>query len=215
MRTHTTTTEVCTFEELTPEMQQKAIEKNYDIEIHYEWWGNCYDAIKEMAEFFGIETEQKTFCASWDYSPSFGMNSRLSLYHLRDALKSKPENGYKAQEDLFSLFGAWYKAAAKKVCPQTWKRISEGYAAPQASSRTRNTDASFETDADNSEECDRVAADLEILADLCEDVLQHICHYAAQMLREEYEYRTSEECIKECLIANQYEFEADGDGSIF
>ena len=214
MRTHTTTTEVCTFEELSPEMQQKAIEKHYNINVGHEWWEFSYNMIEEMAQFFGIDTEQKSFCFDIDRGNFFCMESSLSIRQLRDALQSKPEDGFKAQEDLFSLFGAWYKAAAKKVCPQTWKAINEG-CNPYATSETRNTDASFCTVPDSGWECDRVAADLDILAELCEDVLKHICHFAVKMLREEYDYQTSEEQVRESLIANEYEFEADGDGSIF
>jgi len=215
MRTHTTTTEVCKFEDLTPEMQQKAIEKHWDINVDYDWWGYSYDMIEEMAEGFGIDTAKKSFCFDLDRNKGFGMDSRLSFSSLRAALQTKPEAGYKAQEELFLLFGAWYKAAAKKVCPETWKRLANGYAAPQAYSRTRNTDASFETDPDNSGECDRVAADLDILAELCEEVLKHFCHFAANLLQSEYDYQTSEEAVRESLISNEFEFEADGDGSIF
>lgn len=195
-------------------MQQKAIEKNWNMNANDDWFLHCYEMTEEMAEFFGIDTAKKSFCFDLDRGNSFGMDSRLSFSSLRAALQGKPEAGYKAQEELFSLFGAWYKAAAKKVCPQTWKVINEG-CNPYATSETRNTDASFCTVPDSGWECDRVAADLDILAELCEDVLKHICHFAVKMLREEYDYQTSEEQVRESLIANEYEFEADGDGSIF
>jgi len=213
MRTHTTTTDVCKFEELSPEMQELAIGKNCDINTDYEWWEFCYDMIKEQADFFGIDTEQDGFCFRVDYVREFGMTARLSFWDLRKALKGKPEPGYKAQEELFSLFGAWYKDAAKKVCPQTWKALDN--CNPYATSETRNTNASFDTEADNYDQCDRVANDLQILADLCKNVLQHICHFAAKSLAEELEYKTSDEAIRGTLICNEYEFEADGDGSIF
>jgi len=214
MRTHTTTTEVCIFEELSEEMQQKAIEKHYDINVGHEWWEFSYQMIEEMAQFFGIDTEQKSFCFDLDRDNFFSMESSLSIRQLRDALQSKPEDGFQAQEELFSLFGAWYKAASKKVCPQTWKAINEG-CNPYATSSIRRDYCSFDTEADSAYNCDRVAADLEIFAELCEEVLKHFCFWAKKILRADYDDLTSEEQVRESLIANEYEFEADGDGSIF
>ena len=214
MRTHTTTTEVCTFEELSPEMQQKAIEKHYDINVGHEWWEFSYSMIEEMAQFFGIDTEQKSFCFDIDRDNFFSMDSSISFRQLRDALQSKPEDGFQAQEELFSLFGAWYKAAAKKVCPQTWKAINEG-CNPYATSSSRRDYCSTDYNADSYRECDRVAADLEIFAQLCEEVLEHFCFWAKKLLRADYDDLTSDEAIRETLICNEYEFEIDGDGSIF
>lgn len=48
MRTFTTTHTVYTFDELTEEGKRQAIEKLYDINVDYDWWGHVYEDAEQI-----------------------------------------------------------------------------------------------------------------------------------------------------------------------
>jgi len=43
MRTYTITRTVYSFDELTPEAQNNAVEKLWDLNVDYDWWENVYE----------------------------------------------------------------------------------------------------------------------------------------------------------------------------
>ena len=58
MRKETTTRTLCRFEELSEEVQEKAIERLYDLNVDYEWWACTYDDAKQIGlviETFDID----------------------------------------------------------------------------------------------------------------------------------------------------------------
>lgn len=61
MRTETTTTKILTFEELSPESQQTAIENFRNTGLDYEWWDCVYEDTKTIAELMGIGIDKIYF----------------------------------------------------------------------------------------------------------------------------------------------------------
>ena len=55
MRTETTKTKIYEFEELDEAVQEKAIEKFYDLNIHEGWWDSVYEMYKEDETGFDID----------------------------------------------------------------------------------------------------------------------------------------------------------------
>ena len=54
MRTRTTETTLYTFEELTDEAQEKALEHLWDINVDYEWWDFIVEDISSFGEASGL-----------------------------------------------------------------------------------------------------------------------------------------------------------------
>lgn len=51
------------FEELSTEAQQKAISKNYDFNVNYEWWDSTYDDAKNVGiEITGFDIDRGSYC---------------------------------------------------------------------------------------------------------------------------------------------------------
>jgi hypothetical protein len=48
MRTETETTNIYTFEELSPEARQKALDRLYDLNVDHDWWDCTYDDATEI-----------------------------------------------------------------------------------------------------------------------------------------------------------------------
>lgn len=87
MRTETVTREIFTFDELSEEAQQKAIDNNRDINTGHEWWEWDY----EDAANIGLKI------TSFDLDRNKGADGRLRWGSMEVARKITEEHGEKCQ----------------------------------------------------------------------------------------------------------------------
>lgn len=185
MRTETTTRTLYTFEELSAEAQQHAIETLWDLNVDHAWYEITYETIQTAGSCLGIDctiegfdldrgqyidlrgryTYRKGWCAALAYY--FDGDTRAELAKIGKALQA-------AQRRAFYL-------ASIELHPVTY-----GTAYTVYSNR-----GAYVTD------------------DLA-DALRSFEHWAWRLLRDEYEYLTSAEAIKDTIEANEYEFDENG-----
>ena len=226
MRTETITKEIYSFEELTPEAQNTALEtfRESNHYLDYDWWDFVYEYWEEkLAEDgFDVTENQNRMSYKWDSN----LNRRV-------------ENGKKDFKEItinFSGFwsqgdGASFTAKSVDICKwilnnnHTYSRLVKLYnsGALDLSGRVvrdRNSHyvhentTSFYLSYDFQQDYKSNLSNIEgLLEDLEREIQQHIKQLSIEIYRElekEYEYLMSDECIKETIIANDYEFEQDG-----
>lgn len=90
MRTETTTREIYTFDELTDDGKQSAIDKYREHNLDYEWWDHTFDDAKTIGGLMGIDIDNIYFsgfanqgdgaCFEGDYSYKVGSVKAVKSY---------------------------------------------------------------------------------------------------------------------------------------
>jgi hypothetical protein len=78
MKTITTTTTIYKFDELSEEGKQNAIQKNWDINLHYGWWEYTYGDAKNVGiKINGFDIDREAYCQ---------IDIKDSCYHTADLI---------------------------------------------------------------------------------------------------------------------------------
>lgn len=186
------TINIFTFEELSEEAQQKVLQDYYDINVGYEWWEFTY----EDAENVGVKID--------GFDIGRGNNISGSIDDLETVCnKIIIEHGESTETAILAL-------------EYLYKFIVLNARLDRAVDVMDEIDRRYEEL--NPEKADRVYATADEIVTSCEDAIEdlteeferEILECYLTMLRNEYEYLTSEEAIKEHICANEYEFTEDG-----
>lgn len=161
----------------------------------YEWWDTVYDGAKNIAKYFGVEIDKIYFSGFWsqgDGACFTGMFRSADLKTL-DALKES----YPLEEKLHALLQRLHE-----VCRvfNVMHRISIGVYGRYSHSGTMtfdNLDDEY-TDAALGE---------------VSKCLQSFADWIYAQLEKEYEYLTSDECVDENILSNEYWFLPNGSRS--
>jgi hypothetical protein len=178
--TRTTVEILYTFDELSDEGKQKAVEKLWDLNIDYDWWESTYeDAARIGVKIGGFD---------------IGYRNEISGYvtqSLLDCCKLiRKEHGKSC--DTFETAAEYletYIQAFKEWLPEQDQEDLEHW---------KNVD--WLKEFGYSDEADEVTADFQ--KTILEDHLF--------ILRREYDYLTGQEAIIESIQANEYMFTEDG-----
>lgn len=186
------TINIFTFEELSEEAQEKVLQEFWDINVNYEWWEFIYDDAKNV----GVEIDG--FDIGWGNSISGSIDdletvcNKIIIEH-----GESTETAILALEylDKFIVLNARLDRAVDVM-----DEIDRRY------------------DDLNPEKADRVYDTADKIVEACEDEIQDLseefekdileCYLT--ILRNKYEYLTSEDVIIETIQANEYEFTEDG-----
>jgi len=164
-----------TFEELSDEAKEKALDKLRHINIDYDWWEGVY----MHAENVGIKIKHFDTGRPW----SIGIELQDSACEV--ARKIIAEHGKAC---------GTYKTAEKFLAD--WAELVKQY------SDGINTEIVAE---DNEYEFDNEADELE------KEFRRDIGHEYLTILQKEEEYLSSDEAVKETILANEYEFNEEGE----
>jgi len=176
-------TKLYTFDELSDDAKQKAVEKLYDINVDYEWWDSTY----EDAEMIGLKISEFDLDRA-SYVKGDFMWDCLAV--AKEIIKEHGDNcetyttAKQYLTDYNSLIAAQCQEEADFLCMPLRDEID------------------FEEMHRWIEEIETDDIDDKFLKSLCEDyriILQH-----------EYDYLTSEEAIIETIEANEYYFDING-----
>lgn len=185
MRTVTTT--VYKFEELTETAKQKAVEKMYDLNVDYDWWSSTYDD----AENVGLKIT------------SFGCDRR----NIEIEFTGTPLDTYKEifkdhgkETETYTLALA-YVRDRNTISLEEVKRLCQAEA-DQLCECFDYVRGAYDVEQDYFDESVTEGIDAEFLRDLGNEYLS--------MLSKEYDWLTSEGAIVESILANEYEFTAEG-----
>ena len=173
---------VYSFDELSEEAQERALNAFRCSNVEFNWWEDSYDTIRAAGKLLGLEIDGIYFDA-----------------------------------DLYCIFDAHYRyvrGASAAVCKEfSWAddlhKVAKDLQALQRRHFYSLSCAVTKGRSMNYYRCFRFGEDYE-----CEDlgdILDDFAHWARIQLRDEYEYLTSAEAVKEMIEANEYEFTEDGE----
>jgi hypothetical protein len=216
MRTETVVRELFTFDELSAEAKQKAVDNNRDINTDHEWWEHSYEMFAELADMCEISGfEISGF--DLDRAQSISLKGRIDYSDLQKFARSEPkENGYKKLEDLHNLAKS---LLVKNLCPAMRSAIATTYhngwnfEAGASFERTRygcSNDTKVETSVDVSSESVTMQNQADKCAEACSDFLEAFKDFCFDTLSKEFEYLYSDEAIIETILANECEFTKSG-----
>ena len=192
MRIQTTTKEVYTWDELSEDAKQHAIEKNWDINVDSDWWydydGKTGFTAKDIAKY------------------------RLDSEHCDDLLTYKDMYFSIGRGDYIQFVDAEFKheETARKflgIPKKLWDRID--WYINESPHRETNTRLEYEFNDNDGFSIDPTPKQQEILDRAVERFADKISE-ALSGLRESFEWSTSREQIEETIKANEYEFDIDG-----
>jgi hypothetical protein len=210
-RTKTTIETVYQFDELTEEAQRHALEKLWDINVDDSYW---FEGVTEDIALFGrfsglgCEYGGEFDCERGSYiAIKHCCTSVSELRAKREACQNFPKVSTEVIEPFFASLTA-----------QEWRQVERleraGYLGSlygYTSRYDRRGCAEMERWDSSPDRTPRMSALLDKLERAWADLLTNLADCYLTMLRNEYAYRTSEEGIKDTIVANDYEFTAEGD----
>lgn len=202
MRTETITREIFTFDELSPEAQERAIDNNRYINVRYsDWSDSTVEYVQELCATFGLDIEKvlfSGFCSQGDgamfvaqYRYKKGGINALAAYSSRvpeevktvaaDLQELQKRNFYRIEAKTKHDNGHYYHYNSMDV--DTWD------------TQTGCSLKFYENGAEKE----------------LTEILRRLARWVYRILESDYEDQTSDEAIKETIEANGYEFTADGE----
>jgi hypothetical protein len=182
MRTETIEKTYFQFDELSEEAKQKALECMYDINVDHSWW----DFVYEDAKNIHIDMQYWDEYFNIENFSWRGSSEETCLQIIKD-------HG----ED----------CNTRKIAQEYLPKIQHELAMIEIFENLRDGGLHDDIYELLDEVYDKHDA---ILDDLSDDLLDELKGAYGTMLRENYEYHTSEEAIIETILANEYEFDEDG-----
>ena len=174
------TVKVYAFAELSETAQERALNDFRYIDVGWDWWDDAFDTIRIAGKLIGLDIDRIYF--------------DTDLYCIFNADYEYVRGAVKAIQAEFPRMTALHEVAQKLQVLQ--KRHFYSLSCNVSSQRDTNRYSCFRFGEDY--ECD--------LGDIIDD----FAHWARILLRDEYEYLTSDEAVKEMIEANEYEFDEAG-----
>lgn len=189
---------VFTFEELSDDAKQKAIEDTQNSEgyLDYEWYDGVFEDATTIAALMGIDIDKIYFSGFW--SQGDGACFEGEYRYKKGSVKAVKEYA-PADTELHRIVTELYELQRKNFFQLTANVTHYGNYYHERSNRisidTLNSDRYISDDTD------------EALTELLRDYMLWIY----KKLETDHDYLMSDESVKEYLIANGYEFTADGE----
>lgn len=205
MREETTTRTLYQFEELSERAQEKALQELWDINMDHEWWDCVTEDINEFGKVSGLGCEYgKEFdCDRGRYIAieNICVGAR-ELFEKASAVQDFPNIFKEVYEPFLGQFSERDR--------RNLERLERVQALGCLTGRTGRRGVSADVEAWTNSEHTRCNALIDRLQEAWKQFLRDLEHAYVTMLDREYEYQTSEERVKESILANGYEFEEDG-----
>jgi hypothetical protein len=209
-RTKVTTQTVYQFHELTEDAQTHAIEKLWDINVDDQYW---FEGVTEDIALFGrfsglgCEYGGEFDCDRGGYIAIKNCCTSVSeLRAKREACKDFPNVSTEVIEPFFA-----------SLTSKEWRQLERLERAGYLGSLygytyryDRSQSAEMERWDSSADRTPRMSALLDKLEMAWAALLTNLADCYLTMLKDEYEYRTSEEAITETIIASDYEFTEKG-----
>ena len=211
MRQVITSMMVYNFDELSPDIQKKAVEKYLDeSRKNGEDFNDdfCYETFHEIAEIFGIDlNKSKHNCNkvelyySLSYSQGDGASFAGTYTHKPDTLAKLKETYPKDSETWAPLYKIAETLADVQLANQNklnaHVRVKHGH---YVHSHMMETTVFHDGDEDVSKQ---TSVDIS-------EAMRSLADWFYDYLQEEHDYQTSFDYIKDLFAANEYEFDEDG-----
>lgn len=189
-------TKVYTFDELSDEAKQVALDRHREINAYDGWWEPIYEGLHDRAEQAGFEVEDIYFSGFWSQGDG-------AMFTYKD-FNENMLKGFVAQLDLSDAD----KVIILSQADTCGKGIHRGH-------------YYHEKSCDHYSTLDSTNPDWEYATDLIEgldgafenyvtEVYEDLCGQLYNSLHSYYDELTSDEYVAEMLIENEYEFTENG-----
>ena len=182
---------VYTFDELSEEAKQTAIEKLYDINIDYDWWQD--DALIDLS------TKECKARHITEY-PSNCLFAWKEIYFDLDRNQHLQFKNLVVHDDnVFRKF--------LRIHPKLWQNCQYHFENSSSSWKASNTELAIDADFEDGRD---FTPKQQAIVDRAVEIFSDKIHEGWTMLRKQFEYLQSEEAIIETIKANEYQFTEDG-----
>lgn len=184
-----------TFEELSEEAKQKAIDdaRNGDYYLSREWWDCVYDYWKEELAKLGFYEIDISFSGFWSQGDGASFTGKM---YLEDYLRARK---------IYNKYRGLLKFSYEQPCKII--RVTNHY----VHERTTTPDIYMET----SEMDDKQLAKLQELENYISNDIEELNHQIYKELEEEYNGLMEDDAIAEHLTINEYQFTSEGKDIIY
>lgn len=202
---------VYTYDELSDEAKDRAVEALWDLNVDDEWWWSFVkDDIEELGKISGLGCE---YGGSFDLERGRhihirGLCTTVSglLGNVEQASANYPNVG---KEVLAPFVGSFTKREIKNLL--TLEKLDLlGSMTGETSTDRHGPRWEVENGARRADLYPRTTRLIEKLEDTWERLVMDLEHCYVSMLEAEWDYRTSREAIIESIEANEYEFTEKG-----
>jgi len=192
MREETVVYKIFKFDELSKEVQEKVLDKNrhWNVEF-FDWWCNVYDDYKERLEAVGFEDPKIWFSGFSSQGDGACFDATVDSEKL---VKFFIEAGHDKYKKLL------------RIAYNNIQITINSHGSNYSHERCRY----INLELNNYRECPRLE---KLVNEFEEDVEQLRLDFSREIYRSletDYEWLTSDECVKESLEANEVEFKEDG-----
>lgn len=210
------------FEELSPEAQENALENNRDINVDYDGWEDgVTEGFKEDMREIGIDDIEISFSGFYSQGDgasftsedidtrklfnAVGIKSNDALNMEVDDERSRGEN--KDFYDLLDTMEDVGQLERNRIKPEEIRVTIERTDSRHVHFNTVRANVEIWDEPDGWEEPYGFIDELE---DKVTEYIRGICKDLYRDLEKEYDDLTSDESVKETLISNDYEFDEEG-----
>ena len=202
----TLTINLYTYDELTAEAQNNAIEQNREINVDYPSWDEfIIDEMKDALEKAGIEKPEIQYSGFWSQGDGLSFTARnvnLELLMTASKASEKYPEFYEALKEGLIDYSCWIE------------RIDNFYVHGRTATLILDSIDNLADDEEDEEEYYRIQdvidAQLYDLTEYLDQWREETASDFYHQLRKEYEYLTDDEAIIETIQANEYYFDQDG-----
>lgn len=208
MRTKETT--VYQYNELSDKAKERARDWYREGNLDYDWFESDYEALETIGKIFGMEVDLKRTYFSGFYSQSSGSSFEASI----DIVKMFECIRLESWKTEFPKVEFRFPPQTKNMLRVI--RIAKYLDVNASVSNTnRETGVRVSLDWDSNQPSglqsyDNIDEVMREIEEYTQDVAEEINNWFYRWLESDYEYLTSDECIAEGIIANEYEFDEDG-----
>lgn len=175
------TVTVYSFAELSEKAKERALNAFRDINVEFNWYEDTFGTIRTAGELLGLDID--------------GIYFDTDSYCIFDAYYRYARGAVKAVRNEFPRMTDLHEVARDLQALQ--RRYFYSLRCNVASQRDTNSYQCFRFGEDY--ECDDLG-----------DIIDDFAHWARILLRDEYDYFTSDEAVQEAIEANEYEFDEAG-----
>lgn len=198
MRTLVTEIKLYSFNELSEEAKQTAIENYREGNLYYEWWESIYEDAKTIAALIGIDIDDINFTGFW--SQGDGACFTGSYRYVKGGLKALQDHIGNNDNELTRI-AEELQAAQRKNFYRVNVSIGRG--------RLSNHYSHSNTMAFDMENTENRYQAIECEDDI-EQALKDFADWIYNQLEKEYDYLNSDEGITDTINCNDYEFTVSG-----
>lgn len=214
--------ETYSFEELSPEAQENALDNNRDINVDYDGWEDgVTEPFKEEMSEIGIDDITISYSGFYSQGDgasftsedidtrklfnAIGIQSNKSLDMETDDERKKGEN--KDFYDLLDRMEDVGQLERNRINPEEIRVTIERTDNRHVHYNTVRANVEIWDEPDGWEEPEGFTEELE---EKVTEYIRGLCKDLYRRLEKEYDFQTSDESVKETLIDNDYEFDEEG-----